>query len=119
MFYLAKYKICFSLQSDFPRPFTRLRPDECPQGARNAVNKRIKSGKKLNGVGHALRWDADAEYRYGCIASGIPRRLLVEINDATGRSTGRWEALEREYIIQVPEGQVEDPNETAPGFKIF
>ena len=66
-----------------------------------------------------MRWDADAEYRYGCIASGIPRRLLVEVNDSTGKSTGKWEALEREYLIQVPVGQIEDPNETAAGFIVY
>ena len=76
----------------------------------------MKSGVKMNGIGHAHRYDTDAEFRYQCNLGGVPRRLICELFGADGRTMTKLEAVEREYLLANPAPAAPDPSEQYPNF---
>ena len=84
--------------------------------SRADCTKKVKSGIKVTGVGHAFRYDTDPEFMYQCNLGGVPRRLICEVFNKSGISMTQLEALERDYLLQRPDPAVADPNEQYPKF---
>ena len=84
--------------------------------SRAECTKRMKSGIKMSGIGHAHRYDSDPEFMYQCNLGGVPRRLICEVFGKDGISLTKLEALEREYLLTHPDPAAPDPNEQYPKF---